>query len=196
MLSRQKKFYAAMLAKPVRRRPPPRPKEVFGYAMGRSPLGAILVAVSRHGITAVMIDKSQSALPAKLQSRFPKVILRKDDADARAMLARVVAFIEKPKAKTDLPLDIRGTPFQRRVWMAVLEIPPGKTASYSEIAAAAGARRAVRAVGSTCTRSPMAYIIPCHRVVHAGVGGAEKGSPRKQRFLKWDLKAAKPPKKR
>jgi AraC family transcriptional regulator, regulatory protein of adaptative response / methylated-DNA-[protein]-cysteine methyltransferase len=190
MVSRQKKFYAGMFAKPVRKKAPPKRKDVFIYATGKSPLGPTLVALSPHGLVAVMIEKKASNLLPSLQKSFPKAILRKDDEEAREMLGRVIKHIEKPRAKIDLPLDMRGTLFQRRVWEAVRTVPPGKTASYSEIAEKVNAPRAVRAVGSTCTKSPMAYVIPCHRILHKGATAVKdkNASPRKNRFLMWDEK--------
>jgi AraC family transcriptional regulator of adaptative response/methylated-DNA-[protein]-cysteine methyltransferase len=195
MLSRQKRFYAGMFAKPVRRKAPPKRKDVFIYATGRSVLGPTLVALSPHGIVAVMIEKKATELVPSLQETFPKAILRPDNEEALKMLGRVIKHIEKPRAKINLPLDIRGTLFQRRVWEAVRTVPVGKTASYSDIAEKVNAPRAVRAVGSTCTKNRMAYVIPCHRILHKGQTASNiKGSPRKNRFLAWDeqVKAGKP----
>lgn len=194
MLSRQKRFYAAMLGKAPRKKAPPRRKEVFLYATGKSPLGPTLVALSQHGIVAVMIEKKANELVSALQDSFPKALLRKGDEETNAMLERVIRHIEKPTSKIDLPLDVRGTPFQRRVWEAVLTVPAGKTASYSDIATKVNAPRAVRAVGSTCTRNPMAYIIPCHRIVRKGEAGSKspRTSTRKSRLLAWDARAKKP----
>jgi AraC family transcriptional regulator of adaptative response/methylated-DNA-[protein]-cysteine methyltransferase len=193
MLSRQKRFYAGMFAKPVRKKAPPKRKDVFLYATGKSALGPTLVALSPHGIVAVMIEKKASTLVSSLRESFPKAILRQDNEEALEMLARVIKHIEKPRAKIDLPLDMRGTLFQRRVWEAVRTVPVGKTASYSDIAAKINAPRAVRAVGSTCTKNPMAYVIPCHRILHKGATASKdrNASSRKNRFLMWDEKAKK-----
>lgn len=179
-----------MFGKAPRKKAPPKRKEVFLYATGRCALGPVLVALSAFGIVAVRIEPKSGNLVRSLQNAFPKALLRKDNAEAKAMLGRVIKYIARPSLKMDLPLDVRGTLFQRRVWEAVQKIPLGKTASYSEIAAQINAPRAVRAVGSTCTKNPMAYVIPCHRIVHKGeAAGGTKGSPRKRRFLRWDAKA-------
>jgi AraC family transcriptional regulator of adaptative response/methylated-DNA-[protein]-cysteine methyltransferase len=87
------------------------------------------------------------------------------DADYERLVARVVGLIEAPKIGLDLPLDVRGTAFQQRVWQALQEIPPGKTVTYTEIARAIGAPKAVRAVASACAANNLAVAIPCHRVV-------------------------------
>jgi AraC family transcriptional regulator of adaptative response/methylated-DNA-[protein]-cysteine methyltransferase len=190
MLSRQKKFYRNLFSPPPKKKAPPEKKDVFTYAAGRCGLGHVLAAFSADGIVAVLIrPKAADLLPA-LRKTFPRAVLRADEAQ-QPMLKRIIAFIEKPSPRMNLPLDMRGTLFQRRVWQAVMAIPPGKIASYAEIAAAINAPRAVRAVGSSCTRCIISYLIPCHRVLHKGesVEDVRAASPRKYAYLQWDKKA-------
>jgi AraC family transcriptional regulator, regulatory protein of adaptative response / methylated-DNA-[protein]-cysteine methyltransferase len=139
--------------------------EDIRFAVGQSSLGAILVASSDKGVAAILMGDNPEALVRDLQDRFPSARLIGGDADYEQLVARVVGFIEAPQIGLDLPLDVRGTAFQRRVWQALREIPPGKTASYAEIARAIGAPKAVRAVAGACASNNIAVAIPCHRVV-------------------------------
>src|SRR6185312_6643485 len=120
-----------------------------------------------------------------LQDRFPKAHLIGGDADYEQLVARVVGFIEAPQFGLDLPLDIRGTAFQQRVWQALREIPPGKTASYAEIARVIGAPKAMRAVAGACASNNIAVAIPCHRVVRndGSLSGYAWGVERKRAFI-------------
>jgi AraC family transcriptional regulator of adaptative response/methylated-DNA-[protein]-cysteine methyltransferase len=193
MLSRQKNFYAAMLRAPKAAAKPKRRKEVFRYAAGRCALGHIIVAASADGVVAVMIRAKASELVPALRQHFPKVELRKDDDEVPDMLERIIAYIDAPAKPPKLALDLRGTPFQRRVWQAVQNVPAGKLATYSDIAEKTGAGKAVREVGSSCTKCPISILVPCHRIVHKGattLEAAAQGSPRKRAFLEWDQKAA------
>ena len=152
------------------------------FAVGECSLGSILVAASEKGVCAIMLGDDPDALAKDLQNRFPKAHLIGGDRNFEALIARVVGFIEQPKIGLDLPLDVRGTAFQQRVWQALRKIPAGSTASYSEIADRIGLPRAVRAVAKACASNTIAVAIPCHRVLRAdrevsqATGGASNGN--------------------
>jgi len=139
--------------------------EDIRFAVGQSSLGSILVASSDNGVAAILMGDDPDALVRDLQDRFPKARMIGGDADYELLVARVVGLIEAPRVGLDLPLDVRGTAFQRRVWQALREIPPGRTVSYAEIARAIGAPKATRAVAGACAANNLAVAIPCHRVV-------------------------------
>jgi AraC family transcriptional regulator of adaptative response/methylated-DNA-[protein]-cysteine methyltransferase len=155
------------------------------FALGACSLGAILVAASPRGVCAISLGDDPETLVRELQDRFPKADLIGGDADFEQWVARVIGFIEMPALGLDLPLDIRGTAFQQRVWQALCEIPPGKTMSYSEIAALIGAPKSVRAVAGACAANPLAVAIPCHRVVRTdgALSGYRWGVERKRALL-------------
>jgi AraC family transcriptional regulator of adaptative response/methylated-DNA-[protein]-cysteine methyltransferase len=155
------------------------------FAIAESALGAVLVAQSPHGVCAILMDDDPHALRADLQGRFPKARLIEAEAELHSVIARVVAFIEDPAVGLDLPLDIRGTAFQQRVWQALREIPAGTTASYTEIAARLGSPRSVRAVAQACAANALAVAIPCHRVLRSdgGLSGYRWGVARKRELL-------------
>jgi AraC family transcriptional regulator, regulatory protein of adaptative response / methylated-DNA-[protein]-cysteine methyltransferase len=139
--------------------------EDIRFAVGQSSLGGILVASSDKGVAAILMGDDPGALVRSLQDRFPRARLIGGDADYEQLVARVVGFIESPKIGLDLPLDVRGTAFQQRVWRALRKIPSGKTVSYAQIARAIGSPKAVRAVAGACASNNIAVAIPCHRVV-------------------------------
>jgi len=143
-----------------------RPGERIRFAVGQSSLGSILVASSETGVVSIMIGEDRDRLVEELKNRFPSAILVRGDRNDVNLVTRVVDFVEEPTDGLALPLDVRGTPFQQRVWEAVREIPAGQTATYTDIALKIGAPRAMRAVGSACAKSTIALAIPCHRVVH------------------------------
>jgi AraC family transcriptional regulator of adaptative response/methylated-DNA-[protein]-cysteine methyltransferase len=155
--------------------------EVFGYAMGRSTLGAILVAMSELGVVSILSGSDPDRLLTELRERFPKVRLVEGQPTAQLALARVIAHAEQPAAALTLPLDIRTSPFQRRVWEAVHRIPPGQTSTYKDIARQIGSPLAMRAVGNACSNNHFAYAIPCHRVLHSG--GVSRASERQRLWL-------------
>lgn len=155
---------------PLRVRPP----EEISYGTGKCALGAILVASGDKGIVTIMIRAEAAHLIRDLQSRFPKAILTRDQAGCRTAVATAVKYVAAPFGPFELPLDIRGTPFQQRVWLEVRKIPFGQTSTYSTIAEAVGAPKAVRAVGSTCTHNWWAFAVPCHRVLHKGAASPER----------------------
>jgi AraC family transcriptional regulator, regulatory protein of adaptative response / methylated-DNA-[protein]-cysteine methyltransferase len=143
------------------------------FAIGRGSLGSVLVARSEQGVCAMLLGDDVESLTRELQLRFPDAIPLGDDPGMDRLVAWAVGLVEDPRKPVDLPLDPGGTVFQQRVWRALREIPPGETASYSEVAARIGAPRAARAVAQACAANPLAVAIPCHRVV--GVGGALSG---------------------
>ncbi|MCM5570350.1 bifunctional DNA-binding transcriptional regulator/O6-methylguanine-DNA methyltransferase Ada [Burkholderiaceae bacterium FT117] len=155
------------------------------FAIGQCSLGAILVAATGRGVCAILIGDDPDELARDLQDRFPRATLVGGDAAFEKTVATVVGFVEAPRLGLDLPLDVRGTAFQQRVWQALREIPPGSTASYTEIAARIGAPKSVRAVAGACAANALAVAIPCHRVVRndGGLAGYRWGVARKRALL-------------
>lgn len=155
------------------------------FAIGQCSLGSILVAASERGVCAILIGDDPDALARDLQDRFPRAHLIGGDAQFEQMVAKVVGFVEAPALGLDLPLDVRGTAFQQRVWQALREIPAGRTVSYSQIAQRIGAPKAVRAVGAAVGANPLAVAIPCHRVIrHDGsLCGYRWGVERKRALI-------------
>jgi AraC family transcriptional regulator of adaptative response/methylated-DNA-[protein]-cysteine methyltransferase len=139
--------------------------EEMRFAVGECSLGALLVASSKKGIAAILLGRDPDKLVRELQDRFPKAKLIGADREYETLVARVVGLIEAPGQRVDLPLDIRGTVFQQRVWRALQDIPAGHTVSYAELARRIGSPKAVRAVAGACAANHIAVAIPCHRVV-------------------------------
>ena len=162
------------------------------FAVGQCSLGAILVATTAKGICAILLGEEPDALVRELQDRFPRADFVGGDDRFERLVARVVGFVEAPGLGLDLPLDVRGTAFQQRVWQALRDIPAGSTATYSDIAARIGAPHAVRAVGHACASNAIAVAIPCHRVVKRGGGlsGYRWGVERKRALLAREAEAA------
>lgn len=161
------------------------------FAVAQSSLGAILVAQSDKGICAITLGDDPDELVRDLQDRFPKANLIGGDAGFESLVARVVGFVEAPQIGLDLPLDIRGTAFQERVWQALRQIPPGQTASYADIARRIGEPKAVRAVARACGANKIAVAIPCHRVVRndGALSGYRWGVERKRALLEKEAQA-------
>jgi AraC family transcriptional regulator, regulatory protein of adaptative response / methylated-DNA-[protein]-cysteine methyltransferase len=159
--------------------------EEIRFAVGETSLGAILVASSRKGVVSILLGDEPDALVRSLQDRFPRAHLVGGDPDYEALVARVVGCVEAPHIGLDLPLDVRCTAFEQRVWQALREIPVGETISYAEIARRVGSPRAARAVAGACAANHLAIAIPCHRVVrHDGVlSGYAWGAERKRELL-------------
>ncbi len=155
------------------------------FAIGQCSLGAILVARSERGVCAITLGDDPEALAHELQDRFPQAQLIGGDAEFEQLVAQVVGGVEAPQQGIDLPLDVRGTAFQQRVWQALRAIPAGRTASYAEIAQRIGAPTAVRAVAQACAANPLAVAIPCHRVVRqdGALSGYRWGVARKRTLL-------------
>jgi AraC family transcriptional regulator of adaptative response/methylated-DNA-[protein]-cysteine methyltransferase len=165
--------------------------EDLRFAVGQSSLGAILVASSAAGVAAILLGDDPDALVRDLQDRFPRARLTGGDADYERLVAEVVGFVEQPSLGLDLPLDVRGTAFQQRVWQALQGIPAGKTASYADVARRIGKPKAVRAVAQACGANKIAVAIPCHRVVkNDGVlSGYRWGVERKRALIDKEAKA-------
>jgi AraC family transcriptional regulator of adaptative response/methylated-DNA-[protein]-cysteine methyltransferase len=159
--------------------------ETVSYAFGESFLGTVLVGATPRGICAILLGDDAETLQKDLRRRFPRATLQPASNDFSDRVAEVVRLIEAPSAGHTLPLDIRGTAFQRRVWQALRDIPPGRTSSYGEVAASLGAPGAARAVGAACAANRLAVAVPCHRVVtRAGeLSGYAWGPARKKALL-------------
>jgi AraC family transcriptional regulator of adaptative response/methylated-DNA-[protein]-cysteine methyltransferase len=155
------------------------------YTVADSPLGALLVAVTERGLCKVDIGDDVGALERRLANEFHRAARRRDDAALAPLVDTVLARIDGRAPAQDVPLDVRGTAFQRRVWEELRRIPLGETRTYGEVAAAIGAPGASRAVGSACGANPLPVVVPCHRVVPAsgGVGNYGLGPERKRRLL-------------
>ncbi|HZD28886.1 MAG TPA: bifunctional DNA-binding transcriptional regulator/O6-methylguanine-DNA methyltransferase Ada, partial [Xanthobacteraceae bacterium] len=158
---------------------------VIRFAVGECSLGAILVAATAKGVCAIQFGDDPEALVRALQDRFPKAQLLGGDQAFERLVAKVVGFVEAPAQGLDLPLDIRGTAFQQRVWKAIRDIPAGATASYRDLAKRLGAPKAVRAVAQACAANAIAVAIPCHRVVRTdgSTSGYRWGVARKRALL-------------
>jgi AraC family transcriptional regulator of adaptative response/methylated-DNA-[protein]-cysteine methyltransferase len=161
------------------------------FAIGECSLGAILVAKSERGVCAILMGDDPDALARDLQDRFPKARLIGGDRGFEDLVAKVVGFIEAPALGLDLPLDVRGTAFQQRVWQALRNVPAGSTASYTEIARRIGAPKSVRAVARACAANAIAVAIPCHRVVRndGALSGYRWGVERKRALLAREVQA-------
>lgn len=159
-------------------------EERLEYAAGACSLGTVMVACSASGVAAILLGDDPGALLAELRGRFPRAELAAADAARADTVAQVVALVDDGIA-LDLPLDIRGTAFQQRVWQALRQVPAGEVRSYADIARAIGTPASVRAVAGACAANALAVAIPCHRVVRAdgGLSGYRWGTDRKRALL-------------
>jgi AraC family transcriptional regulator of adaptative response/methylated-DNA-[protein]-cysteine methyltransferase len=159
--------------------------ESIRFAVGACSLGAILVAATAKGICAILIDDDPAKLVRDLQDRFPQAELVGAEPGFERTVAQVVGLVEAPGIGLDLPLDVRGTAFQQRVWEALRRIPPGRTVSYAELAERVGLPAGARAVAGACAANPVAVAIPCHRVVRndGSISGYRWGVERKRVLL-------------
>ena len=164
---------------PLTRRAP----ETIRYGTGRCALGPLLVASSERGIVSIMVRDTPTRAIRDLGARFPKANLVRDEKGSKATVAKVARYIAAPLRPFPLPLDIRGTDLQQRVWSEVRKIPFGQTSTYTKIAEAIGAPKAIRAVAQSCSRSWFAFAVPCHRVLHKG--GATAQNRRDGRQYDW-----------
>jgi AraC family transcriptional regulator of adaptative response/methylated-DNA-[protein]-cysteine methyltransferase len=155
------------------------------FAVGECSLGSILVAQSTRGICAILLGDDPDSLVRELQDQFPKANLIGGDTGFERLVAKVVGFVEAPALGLDLPLDVRGTAFQQRVWQALRKIPAGSTASYTDVAGLIGSPNSVRAVAQACGANTLAVAIPCHRVVRSdgALSGYRWGVERKRALL-------------
>jgi AraC family transcriptional regulator of adaptative response/methylated-DNA-[protein]-cysteine methyltransferase len=161
------------------------PDASIRFGIGQCSLGAILVAASEQGVCAILLGDDADALARDLQDRFPKAALKGGDAAFEQWMAAVIGLVEAPRVGLTLPLDVRGTAFQQRVWKALRDIPVGTTATYAAIANSIGAPKAVRAVAQACGANALAVAIPCHRVIRTdnGLSGYRWGVERKRALL-------------
>jgi AraC family transcriptional regulator, regulatory protein of adaptative response / methylated-DNA-[protein]-cysteine methyltransferase len=165
--------------------------DTISYAMSECGLGQVLVARSASGVCAILVGADNEELLADLAARFPEARVAANSAAVRGDLAKVIRFVDKPSVGLDLRLDLRGTPFQRRVWEALRAIPGGTTITYAELARSIGAPDSARAVASACASNPIALAVPCHRVVgsNGGLTGYYWGVERKRELIKREATA-------
>jgi AraC family transcriptional regulator of adaptative response/methylated-DNA-[protein]-cysteine methyltransferase len=159
--------------------------EEIRFAVGQTSLGAIVIASTKKGVAAILLGDDPEELVRDLQDRFPKAHLMGADRNYEALVAQVVGLVEAPRIGLNLPLDVRGTAFQERVWKALQEIPAGVTVSYAEIARRIGSPNSVRAVAGACAANNLAVAIPCHRVVRndGALSGYAWGVERKRALI-------------
>jgi len=164
--------------------------ETIRFAIGESTLGSVLVASAVRGVCAILLGDDPTALLQDLQDCFPQAQMVGGDREYERVVAQVVGLVQTPGSALGLPLDIRGTAFQQRVWQALGEIPAGETATYSQGAERIGSPAAVRAVASACAANALAVAIPCHRVVRrdGNLSGYRWGVERKRVLL--DMESA------
>jgi AraC family transcriptional regulator, regulatory protein of adaptative response / methylated-DNA-[protein]-cysteine methyltransferase len=175
---------------PTRHRAGARHEEIR-FALGECSLGAVLVASSKRGVAAILLGDEPDDLVRDLRDRFPKAQLIGRDAACEMLVSSVVGLVEAPARGFALPLDVRGTPFQRRVWQALQAIRVGDTASYADIARRIGSPKAVRAVAGACAANSLAVAVPCHRVVRSdgSLSGYAWGMERKRALLAREVSA-------
>jgi AraC family transcriptional regulator of adaptative response/methylated-DNA-[protein]-cysteine methyltransferase len=166
--------------------------EQIRSAFADCPFGRLLVGATDKGVCFIGFAEPDEALMGDLQRRFPKASVTTDDPALAETVRAVVAFLNEPKQALDLPLDLRGTAFQQRVWRTLCTIPPGETRSYAQLAAMAGNPKAIRAVARSCATNPVSLAVPCHRVVGSDgdLTGYRWGVPRKQALLERERRAA------
>jgi AraC family transcriptional regulator of adaptative response/methylated-DNA-[protein]-cysteine methyltransferase len=164
--------------------------ERIGIARATSAMGPLLVGATAQGVCFIGFGEAMEALEGDLRRRFPQAELH-EDAALEATLAEVAAFLREPRAALRLPLDLRGTAFQRRVWEALQGIPLGQTRSYGQLAAEMGKPEATRAVARACAQNPVSLVVPCHRVIGASgdLTGYRWGVPNKKRLLAGEKEA-------
>ncbi|MBP0493310.1 methylated-DNA--[protein]-cysteine S-methyltransferase [Roseomonas indoligenes] len=166
--------------------------EVIRVAFGTGPLGLVMVGMAGRGVCAIELGDDEAVLRASLVARFPRARIEAADEPARAAVARVLGWVEEPRGALDLPLDLRGTAFQRRVWEALQAIPPGTTTDYAALAGDLGLPRGARAVARACAGNGVALAVPCHRVVgrDGSLRGYRWGLARKAALLARESDAA------
>lgn len=173
--------------------PAPEAAERIHVAIVGSAIGRVLVATSEQGICALLPGDDDAVLRQALEQRFPQAILLESVWPPEEWLSQVAAFLDDPRRGLMLPLDLRGTPFQQRVWEALRRIPAGDTASYTDIACRIGSPRAVRAVARACATNPLAVVVPCHRVLRrdGGISGYRWGVERKRLLLEREARLSR-----
>ena len=165
-----------------------RPSEKIRYGTGRCALGHVLVALSDKGIVSIVVRVRKAQLAGEIRERFPKAELVHDEKGCAPAVAKVLKYIAAPFKPFSLPMDMRGTELQKRVWEEVRRIPFGGTSSYSKIAEAIGAPKAIRAVASSCSRCMHAFAVPCHRVLHKGGDARDANGRRRLAWVNYEAK--------
>jgi AraC family transcriptional regulator of adaptative response/methylated-DNA-[protein]-cysteine methyltransferase len=165
------------------------------HAIARTSLGFVLVAATDRGLCSIELGDDETALGERLNARFSGAELTGDDEELAGWVRQVVALVDRPGRDVDLPLDIRGTAFQRRVWEALRQIPCGSTATYTEVAEVIGQPSAARAVAGACASNELAVVVPCHRVVRGDgtLGGYRWGIERKRALIDGEKAASQKP---
>ena len=160
--------------------------ETLRAAAADSPFGRLLVAMTETGVCYIGFAEPDAALQADLTRRFPQATIVRDDTGLGTILAQIIRYMQEPSQGLELPLDLRGTAFQLRVWEALRNIPVGETRSYTDIAAMIAAPKAVRAVARSCAENPLALVVPCHRVIgrDGSLSGYRWGVERKRTLLR------------
>lgn len=160
------------------------------YTIAKSPLGKVLVAATERGVSAVYLGDTENKLVAELREEYPRAEISSARNNAQRWVREIVQRIKGMPAQGELPLDLRATAFQRRVWQELQRIPRGTTRSYSQVARALGRPNAVRAVARACATNPVSVVVPCHRVVRAdgNLAGYRWGLERKRALLNQELK--------
>jgi len=161
------------------------PGETIGYALADSSLGRLIVGLTERGVCFIAFGADDSELVRDLASRFPRAEVAPAHEGAAQLVAAVIALVDDPAHPSDLPLDVRGTAFQQRVWAALTQLAPGETVTYGELARRIGKPSAVRAVAQACGANPVAIAVPCHRVIGADgtLTGYRWGVERKRELL-------------
>jgi AraC family transcriptional regulator of adaptative response/methylated-DNA-[protein]-cysteine methyltransferase len=157
----------------------------IGYTIADSRLGRLLVAGTERGISATYVGDTDEELEQALHKEYPAATIERDDARLQPWVAAILQQIDGQQPRIDLPLDVQGTAFQRRVWEALRTIPSGSTRSYAQVAEQLGQPKAVRAVAQACASNPAAIVTPCHRVVRSdgSLSGYRWGVERKEALL-------------
>jgi O-6-methylguanine DNA methyltransferase len=165
--------------------------DTISYAVDETSLGPVLVARSVSGVCAILVGANNDGLVADLAAHFPQAKLVANKMVVHDDLIKVIHFVDNPTGGLDLSLDLRGTPFQRRVWEALRTIPIGTTVTYAELARSVGAADAVRAVANACASNAIAFAVPCHRVVGSDgdLTGYRWGIERKRELIKKEAMA-------
>jgi AraC family transcriptional regulator of adaptative response/methylated-DNA-[protein]-cysteine methyltransferase len=160
-------------------------EEQITFGVGKSTLGPVIVGLTKKGVVSILIGENVGQLVKDLEQRFPKAHIHRDDEGTEDLVAQVIRLIESPGERFDQPLDVRGTPFQQRVWKELLKVPAGQTTTYTEIASRIGAPKAIRAVGNACSINNLAVAVPCHRVLRkdGSLSGGYHWGDERQRLL-------------
>jgi AraC family transcriptional regulator of adaptative response/methylated-DNA-[protein]-cysteine methyltransferase len=168
--------------------------ELIRTAFADCPFGRLLIGATDKGVCFLGFAEPDDALMGDLRRRFPRARIASDDTGLREILDAVLSFLKEPKQALDLPLDLRGTVFQQRVWRTLCQIPLGETRTYGELARMMEHPKAVRAVARSCAANPVALAVPCHRVIggDGALTGYRWGVPRKKALLERERAATRP----